>query len=258
MPMDLPAATASHEHRELFDRFQWKRGNCAAGNEVPAESVGRTRHANNVRVAAEQYVARRMARNKSMTKSITSGLAGPILSMGNVHFLAAAKSGTFFARDNVSNFITWCRKSLQILECLLFETDDLIMRKNEKHVILCLLEVARRGAKFGMLAPMLVQMERQIDREIAADNRANAGVGCGTQTEGGDGDGTGNGVSTGTETELYDSDSEEEDHESESPMLMYGPQPQIVTNDLKSLDEMQVTDIVVNEDKLPYTRLRGS
>ena len=43
MPMDLPAATASHEHRELFDRFQWKRGNCAAGNEVPAESVGRTR-----------------------------------------------------------------------------------------------------------------------------------------------------------------------------------------------------------------------
>lgn len=41
------------------------------------------------------------------------------------------------------------RKSLQIFECLLFETDDLIMRKNEKHVILCLLEVARRGAKFG-------------------------------------------------------------------------------------------------------------
>uniref|UniRef100_A0A182VQD4 GAR domain-containing protein n=1 Tax=Anopheles minimus TaxID=112268 RepID=A0A182VQD4_9DIPT len=199
-------------------------------------------HANNVRVAAEQYVARRMARNKSMTKSITSGLAGPILSMGNVHFLAAAKSGTFFARDNVSNFITWCRKSLQILECLLFETDDLIMRKNEKHVILCLLEVARRGAKFGMLAPMLVQMERQIDREIAADNRANAGVGCGTQTEG-EGGGSGTGISTGTETELYDSDSEEEDHESESPMLMYGPQPQIVTNDLKSLDEM-VRDLV--------------
>lgn len=41
------------------------------------------------------------------------------------------------------------RKGLHIFECLLFETDDLIMRKNEKHVILCLLEVARRGAKFG-------------------------------------------------------------------------------------------------------------
>lgn len=95
-----------------------------------------------------------------------------------------------------------------------------------------------------MLAPMLVQMERQIDREIAADNKAN-GVGCGTQT--------GNGCSeSGTQTEapsvgaecaavetdLYDSDTENEDEDDKDPMLMYGPQPQIVTNDLKSLDEM--------------------
>lgn len=155
----------------------------------------------------------------------------------------------------------------------MFETDDLIMRKNEKHVILCLLEVARRGAKFGkfqqnhdqgwsiniyvyvcmylsigMLAPMLVQMERQIDREIAADNKAN-GVGCGTQTN--------NGCSeSGTQTEappigdecvaneadLYDSDTENEDENDKDPMLMYGPQPQIITNDLKSLDEMVSAD----------------
>ena len=66
-------------------------------------------HANYVRQAAEDYLARRQARNKSMTRSITSGSAGPILAMGNVHYLPAAKSGTFFARDNVSNFITWCR-----------------------------------------------------------------------------------------------------------------------------------------------------
>ena len=66
-------------------------------------------HANNVRSAAEEYLAKRIARNKSMTKSITSGLAGPILAMGNTHFLPNAKCGTFFARDNVSNFITWCK-----------------------------------------------------------------------------------------------------------------------------------------------------
>lgn len=66
-------------------------------------------HAHNVRHAAEEYLARRQARNKSMTKSFTSGAAGPILAMGNIHFLPAAKSGTFFARDNVSNFIAWCR-----------------------------------------------------------------------------------------------------------------------------------------------------
>ncbi|XP_031621147.1 GAS2-like protein pickled eggs [Contarinia nasturtii] len=200
--------------------------------------VALCKHANNVRTAAEEYLARRQARNKSMTKSMTSGLAGPILAMGNIHFLPAAKSGTFFSRDNVSNFISWCRKSLQIFECLLFETDDLIMRKNEKHVILCLLEVARRGAKFGMLAPMLVQMERQIDREIAADNKAN-GVAFGTQT-----DDTKQTTSTSTDTEngLFDTDSDDED--AEEPMLtVYGPQPQIITNDLKSLDEM-VRDLV--------------
>ncbi|EDW62726.1 GAS2-like protein pickled eggs [Drosophila virilis] len=211
--------------------------------------VALCKHANYVRQAAEDYLARRQARNKSMTRSMTSGLAGPILALGNVHYLPAAKSGTFFARDNVSNFITWCRKSLKIIECLLFETDDLIMRKNEKHVILCLLEVARRGAKFGMLAPMLVQMERQIDREIAADNKAN-GVGCGTQTNNGCSE---SGTQTETppigsecaaiETDLYDSDTENEDEHDKDPMLMYGPQPQIITNDLKSLDEM-VRDLV--------------
>nr|XP_016937043.1 GAS2-like protein pickled eggs [Drosophila suzukii]XP_016937044.1 GAS2-like protein pickled eggs [Drosophila suzukii] len=213
--------------------------------------VALCKHANYVRQAAEDYLARRQARNKSMTRSMTSGLAGPILAMGNVHYLPAAKSGTFFARDNVSNFITWCRKSLKIIECLLFETDDLIMRKNEKHVILCLLEVARRGAKFGMLAPMLVQMERQIDREIAADIKAN-GVGSsesGTQTEAissGNSTATTTTITTTTvETDLYDDsdDSETEDDGDENPVLMYGPQPQIITNDLKSLDEM-VRDLV--------------
>lgn len=94
-----------------------------------------------------------------------------------------------------------------------------------------------------MLAPMLVQMERQIDREIAADNKAN-GIGCGTQTETeGNIQQTDIGVGTetiSTETDIFDSDSdtENEEDEDQSPVLMYGPQPQIITNDLKSLDEM--------------------
>lgn len=54
-------------------------------------------------------MARRQARQKSLTRSMTTGLAGPILSMGSVYYLPAAKSGTFFSRDNVSNFISWCR-----------------------------------------------------------------------------------------------------------------------------------------------------
>lgn len=105
------------------------------------------------------------------------------------------------------------------------------MRKNEKHVILCLLEVARIGARFGMEAPMLVQMERQIDREIAADNKA-MGISIGTET-----DKMSHSISVGTEG-IFDSDSEDEDNIAEEPLLVYGPQPQIITNDLKSLDEM--------------------
>lgn len=77
---------------------------------------------------------------------------------------------------------------------------------------------------------MLVQMERQIDREIAADNKAN-GIAFGTQTE------YEQMTTIGTEIEEFDSDSEEEEGD-DGPPLMYGPQPQIVTNDLKSLDEM--------------------
>lgn len=93
-----------------------------------------------------------------------------------------------------------------------------------------------------MLAPMLVQMERQIDREIAADNKAN-GIGCGTQTENdGSVQQTDIGVGTetvGTEADIFDdSDTENDEDDDQGPMLMYGPQPQIITNDLKSLDEM--------------------
>nr|CAH7747735.1 unnamed protein product [Callosobruchus chinensis] len=164
-----------------------------------------------------------------MTRSVTGSLAvaQDLVRIAEVKYFNTAKPGTFFARDNVSNFINWCRNALKIIECLLFESDDLIMRKNEKHVILCLLEVARRGAKFGMLAPMLVQMERQIDREIAADQKKNGGLMYNENAE--------------NQNKFdMDSDSELEDEET---VLMYGPVPQIVTNDLKCLDDM-VRDLV--------------
>ncbi|KAJ8286100.1 hypothetical protein GJAV_G00034550 [Gymnothorax javanicus] len=74
--------------------------------------------------------------------------------------------GSFLARDNVSNFIAWCRQELGIKDVLMFETNDLVLRRNEKNFVLCLLEVARRGAKFGMLAPMLIQLEEEIEEEI--------------------------------------------------------------------------------------------
>ncbi|XP_074016985.1 GAS2-like protein 2 [Numenius arquata] len=77
-----------------------------------------------------------------------------------------AQPGTFQARDNVSNFIQWCRKEMDIKDVLMFETEDLVLRKNEKNFVLCLLELARRTARFGMCAPTLVQMEEEIEEEL--------------------------------------------------------------------------------------------
>lgn len=69
------------------------------------------------------------------------------------------KPKSFFARDNVHNFIQWCRL-LGIYECLLFETDDLVLRKNEKSFILCLLEVSDAHLRF------LIQNFRQTMVEL--------------------------------------------------------------------------------------------
>ena len=54
---------------------------------------------------------------------------------------AAARPGSFQARDNISQFIGWCRSTLAVPDTLLFETEDLVSRRNERNVLLCLLEV---------------------------------------------------------------------------------------------------------------------
>nr|CAD7426434.1 unnamed protein product [Timema monikensis] len=178
--------------------------------EIPGNSQAPFRppcsHANTVREAALQFLERRGGRSPRRP-SLGAQCAPLLANMGRVKYRGTAQAGTFFARDNVSNFIAWCRQGLDIMECLLFETDDLCLRKNEKHVILCLLEVARRGARLGMPAPVLVQMEREIDRELAAEQRAMAPNNAGSDFS---------------------------DEEDVPPISI----PQIVTNDLKSLDEM--------------------
>lgn len=73
--------------------------------------------------------------------------------------------GSFIARDNVANLIHWCRE-LGVPEVLMFETEDLVTHKNEKSVLLALLEVARKAYRFGVEPPELVRIENEIDREI--------------------------------------------------------------------------------------------
>lgn len=116
-------------------------------------------HANKVRKFAEEQ---KLKGNFEIKSNFVRDIQIP---QYDVQFRIDVKPGTFLARDNISNFITWTSK-MGIPEVLRFETDDLVMRKNERSVVLCLLEVARVGAKFGMLAPTIVQMEEEIDNEI--------------------------------------------------------------------------------------------
>ena len=72
------------------------------------------------------------------------------------------------AQDKVASFIGWCLAELGVPEVLMFETENLVLCKNEKSMVLCLLEVARCGARLGLLAPRLVQLEQEIEQELRA------------------------------------------------------------------------------------------
>ncbi|CAG0920494.1 unnamed protein product, partial [Notodromas monacha] len=172
--------------------------------------------------------------------------------------------------DKLETGVALCE--LGIIDCLLFETEDLVARKNEKSVVLCLLEVARRGARFGMAAPLLVQFEREIDRDIAKDQRQEIKIqdsgdvfaacdvdGCASDTQpagrepvvkqmsvqmetvnGGIASmvSTVSTVSTTAMTSASVVGVIDDDDDDSSIADSCGSCPQIVTNDLKSLDEM--------------------
>ena len=76
--------------------------------------------------------------------------------------------GSFIARDNVTNFISWC-KDLGIPDVVIFESEDLVLHKNEKSVVLSLMDVARKAYKFGVQPPEMVRFENEIDEEIERD-----------------------------------------------------------------------------------------
>eukprot|EP00053_Salpingoeca_punica_P017349 m.167060 g.167060 ORF g.167060 m.167060 type:complete len:1410 (-) comp17186_c2_seq2:291-4520(-) len=84
----------------------------------------------------------------------------PVNMRSAIRFNKKAQKGDFVARDNVACFIAWAR-SLGVDSSVVFETDDLVERKNEKHVLYCLMEIGR--VQRGLPPPKLVQIERMLD-----------------------------------------------------------------------------------------------
>ena len=67
----------------------------------------------------------------------------------------------FRAMSNAASFIDWCKKVEGVH--IVFESEGLVGKKDERSVILCLLDLARVADKLGMTPPELVKMEREID-----------------------------------------------------------------------------------------------
>ena len=85
------------------------------------------------------------------------------------------KIGQFMSRENVELFLKWCRHH-NIPEPLLFESNDVVekteqdgLREGAREIVLCLMEVARLGVKWGVEPPKLIQLEQEIEQEERLD-----------------------------------------------------------------------------------------